>query len=1348
MKSFSKFFVLFAAICVMVFSLTAFADTEEPVFVLDFDGAATGDVNQYEKADTLGAVSNFPNQDVALMLHTTNAAAGTIDEETDNLYFSMQDCTASYVGLQLFNIGGGDNYLPIADKGIYTITYDVRFADGAVADQIFVRLNESNLDGTTNSADFYQSNVAPSNSSEWQNVTHILDTSKADTPWENGAGLIEFYVRLTTGGSVEYDNIQIYYEPFAAAAPEEPAKSHELYAPEVEAFIADGELTVSFELIENDPGFAGMTFYVEYDDTVLDATGFDMGLGGGWTVSFSRKPDQNPIKFTSAGLENDDGTGELVAVTFDILDTITQDTVTYVTLTPEAGSTFYYAGEYLDEEADFTLEEVSVKVTILDAIPQDIAVEDVTLTYGDEDFAIDVFYGENVNEDAVTTFISNDEEVVTVSDDGTITVVGAGETTITVYREGSSKFLDYEGEINVTVAPKTITVTADSHEISLNDPIPELTYTYEGELVGEDAFTGELYTQADGHTADLFDIEQGTLTLGDNYEIDFCSGFVNVMGADLAVFPDVDYCFTGSTFEAYFRIVNNPGFAGAKFKIYFDTDVLELVNIREGDFQTSAGFTRFETSPVTLDIFNVELKDKEGVINYLDFKVKEDAPCGNTEITVECEEIWYFDQDGIKHYFDLYSSGAVVDIPENVEQEITVEDYYSATYGDEEFTIDVNYGDNYCQGAITTFLSDNADVVTVNAEGVVTIHGAGEAQITVKRSGGSGYLDFEQVIDVEILKRSVTVEADDVTIYQGQRVPVLTYVITDGFLAGDDEFTGKLSTLATGEYAGTFPISQGTLELNEDNYNLSFVSGTVTVLEKLYQDITVVETTYYKTYGDDAFVIEVEYGEEINEDASTIFGGTNFEVVSVSALDGRAIIKGAGEAEITVTRAGNEKYYEFEETITVYVDPKTVYVKADSHTIKMNQELPLLSYVYEKTELVGNDTFEGELETDANVHRVGTYAVDIGTLTLGDNYEIDFEEGQIEVVGPELKVSGVNYVLDRGDILEVVIDIKNNPGFAGLGYEVEYDEDYLVPVSCELGIGASSCTTSMTNNIETNPIAFVYAASSNIIGDGMLATIKFKVADFAPEGETVVKVVPTEASQFYFNRENPTEEMDYPLSAVSTSVAVGGLDAITLSISPEKDSVIKGKEIKFDVTLDNIDLGVGIMTYYVNYDKTLLELTNIETLAGTPTVTPVATADGRVAFVYAGLENITTDGVIATLTFTALDVEEETYANVSIEKGADDEFVCYTGKNADVETEIACNVAEASGVTVKACLPGDANSDGTVNNRDAARVLQYVAQWDVEIDLDAADANGDGTVNNRDAARILQYVAQWDVTLG
>lgn len=61
-------------------------------------------------------------------------------------------------------------------------------------------------------------------------------------------------------------------------------------------------------------------------------------------------------------------------------------------------------------------------------------------------------------------------------------------------------------------------------------------------------------------------------------------------------------------------------------------------------------------------------------------------------------------------------------------------------------------------------------------------------------------------------------------------------------------------------------------------------------------------------------------------------------------------------------------------------------------------------------------------------------------------------------------------------------------------------------------------------------------------------------------------------------------------------------------------------------------------------------------------------------------------------------------------------------------------------------LMGDVNEDHSVDNLDAALILQYAANWEVTMDLTAADVHADGSVDNLDAAMILQYAAGWDVT--
>lgn len=63
-------------------------------------------------------------------------------------------------------------------------------------------------------------------------------------------------------------------------------------------------------------------------------------------------------------------------------------------------------------------------------------------------------------------------------------------------------------------------------------------------------------------------------------------------------------------------------------------------------------------------------------------------------------------------------------------------------------------------------------------------------------------------------------------------------------------------------------------------------------------------------------------------------------------------------------------------------------------------------------------------------------------------------------------------------------------------------------------------------------------------------------------------------------------------------------------------------------------------------------------------------------------------------------------------------------------------------------LYGDVNSDGTIDGLDATALLQYLAEWEVDIDFYAADVNADGVIDGLDATLLLQYLAEWDVILG
>ena len=66
---------------------------------------------------------------------------------------------------------------------------------------------------------------------------------------------------------------------------------------------------------------------------------------------------------------------------------------------------------------------------------------------------------------------------------------------------------------------------------------------------------------------------------------------------------------------------------------------------------------------------------------------------------------------------------------------------------------------------------------------------------------------------------------------------------------------------------------------------------------------------------------------------------------------------------------------------------------------------------------------------------------------------------------------------------------------------------------------------------------------------------------------------------------------------------------------------------------------------------------------------------------------------------------------------------------------------------IKLRIPGDANGDGVLNVMDATTIAQYLAGWNVNIDLEQADVDGDGNVTVKDLTLIKQSLAHWNVTL-
>ena len=208
---------------------------------------------------------------------------------------------------------------------------------------------------------------------------------------------------------------------------------------------------------------------------------------------------------------------------------------------------------------------------------------------------------------------------------------------------------------------------------------------------------------------------------------------------------------------------------------------------------------------------------------------------------------------------------------------------------------------------------------------------------------------------------------------------------------------------------------------------------------------------------------------------------------------------------------------------------------------------------------------------------------------------------------------------------------------------------------------------------------------------------------------------------------------------VTVNETVAPEDQIVLELSEGRGVV--GSVVRLKLHISNLpEGGISSLDLSLDYDPTQLKLTSVPEDGG---ILGEHMFGNNIALVPYGLtwnnlENITAEGILATLEFEILRMPEDGVIKIRV-----------TGNEcADLDENIYA-IAEAEGVITKG-LPGDVNGDGKITQIDVTRIRKYLAGgWDVEIDEAAADVNGDGKITQIDVTRLRKYLAGgWDVILG
>ena len=364
------------------------------------------------------------------------------------------------------------------------------------------------------------------------------------------------------------------------------------------------------------------------------------------------------------------------------------------------------------------------------------------------------------------------------------------------------------------------------------------------------------------------------------------------------------------------------------------------------------------------------------------------------------------------------------------------------------------------------------------------------------------------------------------------------------------------------------------------------------------------------------------------------------------------------------------------------------------------------------------------------VKRILTILVALAMIVSSFTFIVSADEGAI------LTVSSVQAC--RGDEVEVTIDLKNNPGMALLGFELNYDASAVTLMEVANGevFAARDFQTPAIGEASTQFLA--YTTSADVTADGKLATFKFAVKGNAAFDISDITISDLECIDINENAID-VDTVDGTIEVYDPNGPI--LEVVSANNKPLKG--FRGRTIEVAVEVKN-NPGVAVVGFDFAFNGSVFsfESENYHTLGtvfsedcffeGNSAKNPykVTFCDGDA--------NVTVDGKLITFKFKIAD-------------DAPEGFYPFTIKNIETYThdEETVRFAGLTGVVeVKSVEPGDVTEDGIVNRQDLLRLAKYFAGWQVEICEDAADVTGDGQVNRQDLLRLAKYFAGWQVTLG
>jgi PKD repeat protein len=566
-------------------------------------------------------------------------------------------------------------------------------------------------------------------------------------------------------------------------------------------------------------------------------------------------------------------------------------------------------------------------------------------TFGDADFDLTATASSGLD----VSYTSSDLTVATI-DGSTVSIVGAGTTTITASQAGDDNYLaatDVQQTLTVEKAAQTITF-GDLDSKTVEDADFDLSATASSGL--DVSYTSSDLTVAtiDGNTVII--VGAGTTTIiasqagDDNYlaATDVQQTLTVEKAAQTITFGDLD---SKTVEDADFDL---SATASSGLDVSYTSSDLTVATI-DGNTVTivGAGTTTITASQAGDDNYNaatdvqqsltVEKAGQTITFGALDNKTFGDADFdlratassgldvsytssdltvatidGNTVIIVGAGTTTITaSQAGDDNYLAATDVQQTLTV-EKAAQTITFGDLDSKTVEDADFDLSATAS----SGLDVSYTSSDLTVATIDGNTVIIV-GAGTTTITASQAGDDNYLaatDVQQTLTVEKAAQTITFGALDNKTF-GDADFDLRATASSGL---DVSYTSSDLTVATIDGSTVNIIGAGTTTITasqtgDDNYNAATDVQQSLTVEKAGQTITF-GALDNKTFGDADFDLTAtaSSGLDVSYTSSDL---------TVATIDGSTVsIVGAGTTTITASQAGDDNYLaatEVQQTLTV-----------------------------------------------------------------------------------------------------------------------------------------------------------------------------------------------------------------------------------------------------------------------------------------------------------------------------------------------------------------------------------------------------------------------------------------------